>query len=134
MELFIFLIPYSGNEAKPALNCTTQHAMFQEFGGKMGNRSVYPPMHSVKLNKNKTIINSEPEPQILDYTTQQHKLFIAIASSHAFRVTGWWLWELYSGVMKEIAENNVERLGEVYQLIENASIINIFFLFSFNFL
>lgn len=57
--------------------------------------------------------NSEPEPQVLDYTTQQHKLFIAIASAHAFRVVGWWLWEIYTSVMEEVRANNFERFGEV---------------------
>ncbi|KPJ09432.1 putative peroxisomal acyl-coenzyme A oxidase 1 [Papilio machaon] len=39
---------------------------------------------------------NEPEPQILDYLTQQHKLFIAVSTSHAFRIVGRWLWSTYT--------------------------------------
>ncbi|XP_050343249.1 probable peroxisomal acyl-coenzyme A oxidase 1 isoform X2 [Nymphalis io] len=60
--------------------------------------------------------NGEPEAQVLDYVTQQHKLFISIASSHAFRVMGQWLWKTYTKVMAEIAEGNMDQLPELHAL------------------
>lgn len=57
--------------------------------------------------------SSEPEPQILDYVTQQHKLFISIATSHAFIFTSYWLWDLYIDYLQSQAAGNYERLPEV---------------------
>ncbi|KAJ2940647.1 hypothetical protein O0L34_g14754 [Tuta absoluta] len=58
----------------------------------------------------------EPEPQILDYLTQQHKLFIAIASSHAFSITAKWLWNLYHKVSEELQAGNLDHLPELHSL------------------
>ncbi|CAG9117946.1 unnamed protein product [Plutella xylostella] len=57
---------------------------------------------------------NEPEPQILDYVTQQHKLFIALASSHAFRVTGQWLWTTFVKVNKALTSGNADTLPELH--------------------
>ncbi|XP_013149592.1 PREDICTED: probable peroxisomal acyl-coenzyme A oxidase 1 [Papilio polytes] len=59
---------------------------------------------------------NEPEPQILDYVTQQHKLFIAIASSHAFSINAMWLWEIYHSVTTQLAGGNLENLPELHAL------------------
>nr|XP_026497075.1 probable peroxisomal acyl-coenzyme A oxidase 1 [Vanessa tameamea]XP_026497076.1 probable peroxisomal acyl-coenzyme A oxidase 1 [Vanessa tameamea] len=58
----------------------------------------------------------EPESQVLDYVTQQHKLFISIASSHAFRVLGQWMWKTYTKVMAEIGDGNMDQLPELHAL------------------
>lgn len=57
---------------------------------------------------------NQPEPPIIDYVTQQHKLFIAIASSHAFRVTGLWLWDAYSKVISDMGKGNLDHLPELH--------------------
>ncbi|XP_013176608.1 PREDICTED: probable peroxisomal acyl-coenzyme A oxidase 1 [Papilio xuthus] len=59
---------------------------------------------------------NEPEPQILDYVTQQHKLFIAIASSHAFYINAMWLWEIYYSVTSQLAGGNLDNLPELHAL------------------
>ncbi|KAI5632452.1 acyl-CoA oxidase domain-containing protein [Phthorimaea operculella] len=59
---------------------------------------------------------NEPEPQILDYLTQQHKLFIAIASSHAYTNTAKWLWNLYSKVSGELQAGKLDHLPELHSL------------------
>ncbi|KAI8438110.1 hypothetical protein MSG28_010742 [Choristoneura fumiferana] len=59
---------------------------------------------------------NEPEPQILDYVTQQHKLFIGIASSHAYYISCFWLWTLYHRVTKELAVGNMDNLAELHAL------------------
>nr|XP_049692605.1 probable peroxisomal acyl-coenzyme A oxidase 1 [Helicoverpa armigera]XP_049692606.1 probable peroxisomal acyl-coenzyme A oxidase 1 [Helicoverpa armigera]XP_049692608.1 probable peroxisomal acyl-coenzyme A oxidase 1 [Helicoverpa armigera]XP_049692609.1 probable peroxisomal acyl-coenzyme A oxidase 1 [Helicoverpa armigera] len=58
----------------------------------------------------------EPEPQILDYVTQQHKLFIGVATSHIFRVTGYWLWDSYSKVIKDVGKGNMDQLPELHAI------------------
>ncbi|XP_059058434.1 probable peroxisomal acyl-coenzyme A oxidase 1 [Achroia grisella] len=59
---------------------------------------------------------NEPEPQILDYLTQQHKVFINIATSHAFRITGRWLWNTMMGILKDISEGKMEQLPELHAI------------------
>ncbi|XP_068627061.1 acyl-coenzyme A oxidase 1-like [Battus philenor] len=59
---------------------------------------------------------NEPEPQILDFVTQQHKLLIAIATCHAFFINAMWLWEVYFGVTKQLAKGNLENLPELHAL------------------
>ncbi|KOB77089.1 putative Acyl-coenzyme A oxidase 1, peroxisomal [Operophtera brumata] len=59
---------------------------------------------------------NEPEPQILDFVTQQHKLFIAIATSHAFSLTATWLWDLYSKVNVDLAAGNTNDLPELHAI------------------
>ncbi|XP_013188650.1 probable peroxisomal acyl-coenzyme A oxidase 1 [Amyelois transitella] len=58
----------------------------------------------------------QPEPQILDYVTQQHKLFISIATSHAFRMTGTWLWDSYSKVVHDMGKGQLDHLPELHAL------------------
>ncbi|KAM3958975.1 acyl-coenzyme A oxidase 1 [Aphomia sociella] len=58
----------------------------------------------------------EPEPQILDYVTQQHKLFIGIATSHAYSITAKWLTNLYFNVTNELNAGNLDNLPELHSL------------------
>ncbi|KPJ09436.1 putative peroxisomal acyl-coenzyme A oxidase 1 [Papilio machaon] len=55
---------------------------------------------------------NEPEPQILEYVTQQHKLLIGISSVHAFRLCAAWLWDMYNNVTAELETGDMERLPE----------------------
>ncbi|KAM3960886.1 acyl-coenzyme A oxidase 1-like [Aphomia sociella] len=57
---------------------------------------------------------NQPEPQIIDYVTQQHKLFISIATSHAFRIVGTWLWDTYSKVIEDMGKGKLEQLPELH--------------------
>ncbi|KAJ0182752.1 hypothetical protein K1T71_002121 [Dendrolimus kikuchii] len=59
---------------------------------------------------------NEPEPQILDYVTQQHKLFIGIASVHAFKLSADWLWNMYNNVTEELEAGDLDRLPELHAL------------------
>ncbi|XP_063394821.1 probable peroxisomal acyl-coenzyme A oxidase 1 isoform X1 [Cydia fagiglandana] len=58
----------------------------------------------------------EPEPQILDYVTQQHKIFIGIAACHALRLTANMLWETFHDVTEQLVDGNLERLSELHAL------------------
>ncbi|CAB3240218.1 unnamed protein product [Arctia plantaginis] len=59
---------------------------------------------------------NEPEPQILDYTTQQHKLFICIATAHALQLASAWLWKTFNAVMSDIKKGNTDSLPELHAL------------------
>jgi hypothetical protein len=59
----------------------------------------------------------DPEPQILDYRTQQYKIFPYLAVSFAVRFAGMQLWNMYTDVVSELAEGNLERLPEVKYFI-----------------
>lgn len=54
----------------------------------------------------------ELEVQILDYRTQQYKLFPYLAASFAIRFTAICSWNMYSEVIAEL-EGDLERLPEV---------------------
>ncbi|XP_047985323.1 probable peroxisomal acyl-coenzyme A oxidase 1 [Leguminivora glycinivorella] len=58
----------------------------------------------------------EPEPQILDYVTQQHKLAIGIATVHALRLSAAWIWNMYNNVTAELDAGDMERLPELHAL------------------
>ncbi|XP_073957081.1 acyl-coenzyme A oxidase 1-like [Choristoneura fumiferana] len=58
----------------------------------------------------------EPEPQILDYVTQQHKIFIGIAACHALRLTANMLWETFHAVTEQLVGGNLQRLPELHAL------------------
>ena len=53
------------------------------------------------------------EPQVLDYQTQQHKLFPLLATAYAFHTVGVWMLDFHSTVMNEINEGHYHRLAEV---------------------
>ncbi|XP_049873387.1 probable peroxisomal acyl-coenzyme A oxidase 1 isoform X2 [Pectinophora gossypiella] len=58
----------------------------------------------------------QPEPQIIDYVTQQHKVFIPVATSHALRIVGQWLWSRYMAVTKDMRTGNIDQLPELHAL------------------
>ncbi|GBP29030.1 Probable peroxisomal acyl-coenzyme A oxidase 1 [Eumeta japonica] len=59
---------------------------------------------------------NEPEPQILDYLTQQHKLFIIVATSHAMSIAAKWLWDKYSTVVADLETGKMDLLPELHSL------------------
>ncbi|KAK2157610.1 hypothetical protein LSH36_188g07009 [Paralvinella palmiformis] len=59
---------------------------------------------------------SQLEPQILDYQTQQYKLFPILASAYAVLFTGVKMKEIYYEVDNEIQQGHTERLPELHAL------------------
>ncbi|KAJ3672552.1 hypothetical protein LUZ60_007273 [Juncus effusus] len=55
-----------------------------------------------------------PESQVLDYKTQQNRLFPLIASAYAFRFVGEWLKSLYTDVTQRLAANDFSTLPEAH--------------------
>jgi acyl-CoA oxidase len=60
---------------------------------------------------------SEPEPQIIDYLTQQYKLFPNLAACFALRFNAIWLWNMYNCVTAELEDGDLDRLPEVCMLV-----------------
>ncbi|XP_059058432.1 probable peroxisomal acyl-coenzyme A oxidase 1 [Achroia grisella] len=59
---------------------------------------------------------NQPEPQVLDYLTQQHKLFISIATAHALQFTSDWLWKTFTSVLADMRDGKTDTLPELHAL------------------
>lgn len=59
---------------------------------------------------------SEGEPQVLDYQTQQYKLFPLLAAAYAYWFTGLRMRDTYFMLNYEIQQSNTELLPEVTTL------------------
>lgn len=60
--------------------------------------------------------SSAPEPQILDYVTQQYKLFPLLAACFAFHYSAEWIWNMYNNVTEDIDKGQLGNLPEVIKL------------------
>ncbi|XP_063239947.1 probable peroxisomal acyl-coenzyme A oxidase 1 [Bacillus rossius redtenbacheri] len=58
----------------------------------------------------------EPEPQIMDYRTQQYKLFPNIAACFAMRFAARRLWNIYNNVTSDLEEGDLDRLPELHAI------------------
>lgn len=58
--------------------------------------------------------NGGPETQVIDYKTQQSRLFPLLASAYAFRFTGEWLTWLYYDVTRRLQGNDFSTLPEAH--------------------
>lgn len=59
---------------------------------------------------------TEPELQILDFVTQQYRIFPLIATVFAFHATAKWVWELFTNIEREILEGELTRLPELHAI------------------
>ncbi|NP_001090149.1 acyl-CoA oxidase 1, palmitoyl L homeolog [Xenopus laevis] len=58
----------------------------------------------------------EPEPQILDFQTQQYKLFPLLATAYAFQFVGSYMNHTYHRISAEIQDGNLNELPELHAL------------------
>ncbi|XP_030064087.1 peroxisomal acyl-coenzyme A oxidase 1 isoform X2 [Microcaecilia unicolor] len=58
----------------------------------------------------------EPEPQILDYQTQQYKLFPLLATAYAFHFVAAYMTETYHRITGDINQGNLSELPELHAL------------------
>ncbi|KAG5541601.1 hypothetical protein RHGRI_021433 [Rhododendron griersonianum] len=58
--------------------------------------------------------NGGPETQVIDYKTQQSRLFPLLASAYAFRFIGEWLKWLYADVTQRLQANDFSTLPEAH--------------------
>ncbi|XP_050519552.1 probable peroxisomal acyl-coenzyme A oxidase 1 [Diabrotica virgifera virgifera] len=56
----------------------------------------------------------EPEPQIMDYLTQQNKLFPQLSACFSFQYAATWLWDTYNNVTGELETGQLENLPELH--------------------
>jgi len=54
------------------------------------------------------------ELQVIDYRTQQSRLFPLLATAYAYRVVGFWMKLLYADVMERLKHNDFSTLPEVH--------------------
>lgn len=59
-----------------------------------------------------------PEPQILDYQTQQYKLFPLLATAYAFHFVGAYIKDTYHRISGDIHEGDLSELPEVLHSLE----------------
>nr|XP_006635271.2 PREDICTED: peroxisomal acyl-coenzyme A oxidase 1 isoform X1 [Lepisosteus oculatus] len=58
----------------------------------------------------------EPEPQILDYQTQQYKLFPLLATAYAFHFVGQYMSQTYHRITGDIDQGDFSQLPELHAL------------------
>ncbi|KAG7486680.1 peroxisomal acyl-coenzyme A oxidase 1 isoform X2 [Solea senegalensis] len=58
----------------------------------------------------------EPEPQIIDYQTQQYKLFPLLAMTYAFTFVGQYMKETYHRISGDISQGDFSELPELHAL------------------
>ncbi|XP_058284753.1 peroxisomal acyl-coenzyme A oxidase 1 [Hylobates moloch] len=58
----------------------------------------------------------EPEPQILDFQTQQYKLFPLLATAYAFQFVGAYMKETYHRINEGIGQGDLSELPELHAL------------------
>lgn len=56
---------------------------------------------------------SEPEAQIINYVTQQYKIFPNLSACLAFRLAADWIWNMYNNVTAELDQGELDSLPEV---------------------
>ncbi|XP_013097816.2 probable peroxisomal acyl-coenzyme A oxidase 1 [Stomoxys calcitrans] len=59
---------------------------------------------------------NEPEPQIMEHTIQQLKVFPIIAKAIVFKANGENIWNMYNNISDEIEKGALERLPEMHAL------------------
>lgn len=94
--------------------CSFKHFLRATKGEKVLVLLTKVMMMLVTVMKNVVVVCfSEPEPQILEYKTQQYKLFPQLASAYAFWFAGLKMRETYFMLNYEIQQGNTESLPEV---------------------
>ncbi|XP_034836907.1 acyl-coenzyme A oxidase 1-like [Maniola hyperantus] len=93
----------------------TRVTLITDLGFQL-SRAVTIAVRYSAVRHQSQIKSNEAECQILDFVTQQHKLFISIASSHALRVIGLWMWNTHKKVTAQIHQGNMDELPELHAL------------------
>lgn len=65
------------------------------------------------VRRQSPISPNEPEPQVIDHVTQQHKVFPNIARVIVIKLAADYIWDLYNQVTSELDRGDLERLPEV---------------------
>ncbi|XP_031842870.1 acyl-coenzyme A oxidase 1 isoform X2 [Nomia melanderi] len=68
------------------------------------------------VRRQSQINSEEPEAQIINYITQQYKIFPNLAACLAFRSAADWIWNMYNIVTGELDQGDLESLPELHSL------------------
>ncbi|XP_075992747.1 acyl-coenzyme A oxidase 1-like [Anticarsia gemmatalis] len=68
------------------------------------------------VRKQSQLKAGQPECQIIDYVTQQEKIFTAIAGCYAMKFNSLMLWDTFHVINQQLHQGNFERLGELHAL------------------
>ncbi|XP_018576010.1 probable peroxisomal acyl-coenzyme A oxidase 1, partial [Anoplophora glabripennis] len=75
--------------------------------------AVIATRYSAVRHQSQIYLNG-PEVQILDFVTQQYKLFPYISMCFAFQFAGSWLWNTYNTVNEELKFGQLDNLSELH--------------------
>lgn len=68
------------------------------------------------VRRQSQINSNKPESQIMDYMTQQYKLFPNLGMYFAITIAADWIWDMYNSVTAELHQGELERLPELHAL------------------
>ncbi|KDR23594.1 probable peroxisomal acyl-coenzyme A oxidase 1 isoform X1 [Zootermopsis nevadensis] len=89
--------------------------ILQDMAGYLSKASTIAIRYSA-VRRQSELKPGEPEPQIMDYLTQQYKLFPNLAACFALRFNAIWLWNMYNNVTAELEDGDLDRLPELHAL------------------
>lgn len=87
----------------------------RDAAGHLGKAVTIATRYSA-IRRQSEMKPGEPEPQIMDYKTQQYKLFPNIAAVYCFRLAANWLWNMYNNVTAELESGDLDRLPELHAI------------------
>jgi len=90
-------------------------ALIRDTAQSLAKASTIATRYSA-VRRQSPIDPNQPEPQIMDHTTQQLKLFPQIAKAIVFKTTGDGIWNMYNVISGEIEQGNLDRLPEMHAL------------------
>ncbi|KAH8396917.1 hypothetical protein KR215_006379 [Drosophila sulfurigaster] len=90
-------------------------ALIRDTAYSLSKASTIATRYSA-VRRQSPIDPNQPEPQIMDHTTQQLKLFPQIAKAIVFKTTGDGIWSMYNVLSGEIELGNLDRLPEMHAL------------------
>ncbi|VVC32713.1 Acyl-coenzyme A oxidase, N-terminal,Acyl-CoA oxidase/dehydrogenase, central domain,Acyl-CoA [Cinara cedri] len=79
-------------------------------------KSVTIAVRYSAIRRQSKLKSGNSESQILDYQTQQYKLFPVIATALVYKFAAQWLWEKYSTVTSELAAGDLKHLPELHAM------------------
>ncbi|XP_036339309.1 probable peroxisomal acyl-coenzyme A oxidase 1 [Rhagoletis pomonella] len=90
-------------------------ALIRDLSQTLAKASTIAMRYSA-VRRQSPIDPNEPEPQIIEHTTQQLKVFPQIAKAIVFKTTGEHIWNMFNNVQGELEQGNMDRLPEMHAL------------------
>ncbi|XP_004530468.1 probable peroxisomal acyl-coenzyme A oxidase 1 [Ceratitis capitata] len=90
-------------------------ALIRDLSQTLAKASTIAMRYSA-VRRQSPIDPNEPEPQIIEHTTQQLKVFPQIAKAIVFKITGECIWNMFNNVTGELEQGNMDRLPEMHAL------------------